>query len=133
LGAGFTSGTQWVDSFEGKGWSNSVSVAAAPCVFSSARATSSRAAVGNYDELTIVFLNLVDNAIKYAVTAGRRRRYRRSGRAAVAVTSEPATGWTSDGVPTPCEFYRWPSTERQKSQQKNWQRRSPQLLTGTIT
>jgi fibronectin-binding autotransporter adhesin len=28
LGAGFTSGTQWVDSFQGKGWSNSVSVAA---------------------------------------------------------------------------------------------------------
>jgi outer membrane autotransporter protein len=28
LGAGFTSGTQWVDSFQGKGWSNTVSVAA---------------------------------------------------------------------------------------------------------
>ena len=28
IGAGFTSGTQWVDSFQGKGWSNSVSVAA---------------------------------------------------------------------------------------------------------
>jgi outer membrane autotransporter protein len=28
LGAGYTSGTQWVDSFQGKGWSNSVSVAA---------------------------------------------------------------------------------------------------------
>jgi outer membrane autotransporter protein len=28
LGAGFTSGTQWVDSFQGRGWSNTVSVAA---------------------------------------------------------------------------------------------------------
>ena len=28
LGAGYTNGTQWVDSFQGKGWSNSVSVAA---------------------------------------------------------------------------------------------------------
>ncbi|MBY0322349.1 MAG: autotransporter-associated beta strand repeat-containing protein [Reyranella sp.] len=28
LGAGFTSGTQWVDSFQGKGWANTVSVAA---------------------------------------------------------------------------------------------------------
>jgi outer membrane autotransporter protein len=28
LGAGYSNGTQWVDSFQGKGWSNSVSVAA---------------------------------------------------------------------------------------------------------
>ena len=28
IGAGYSSGTQWVDSFQGKGWSNSVSVAA---------------------------------------------------------------------------------------------------------
>jgi fibronectin-binding autotransporter adhesin len=28
IGAGFTGGTQWVDSFQGKGWSNTVSVAA---------------------------------------------------------------------------------------------------------
>ena len=28
LGAGYTNGTQWVDSFQGKGWSNSVSVSA---------------------------------------------------------------------------------------------------------
>lgn len=28
IGAGFTNGTQWVDSFSGKGWSNTVSVAA---------------------------------------------------------------------------------------------------------
>ncbi len=28
IGAGYTNGTQWVDSFQGKGWSNSVSVAA---------------------------------------------------------------------------------------------------------
>jgi outer membrane autotransporter protein len=28
LGAGYTNGTQWVDSFSGKGWSNTVSVAA---------------------------------------------------------------------------------------------------------
>src|SRR4029450_189373 len=28
IGAGFTAGTQWVDSFQGKGWSNTVSVAA---------------------------------------------------------------------------------------------------------
>ena len=28
LGAGFTSGTQWVDSFQGKGWANTLSVAA---------------------------------------------------------------------------------------------------------
>ena len=28
LGAGFTNGTQWVDSFMGKGWSNTVSIAA---------------------------------------------------------------------------------------------------------
>jgi hypothetical protein len=28
VGTGYSSGTQWVDSFQGKGWSNSVSVAA---------------------------------------------------------------------------------------------------------
>jgi outer membrane autotransporter protein len=28
IGAGYTSGTQWVDSFQGKGWTNAVSVAA---------------------------------------------------------------------------------------------------------
>ena len=31
LSAGYTNGTQWVDSFQGKGWSNTVSVAAYGC------------------------------------------------------------------------------------------------------
>ena len=54
-------------------------------------------AVGDYDELTIVFQNLIDNAIKYARPAttvtGRRARPARLDRLAVAVSDE------GDGIP----------------------------------
>ncbi len=53
-------------------------------------------AVGDYDELTIVFQNLVDNAVKYAKPATTVRVTARpagAGRVAVAVSDE------SDGIP----------------------------------